>query len=205
MIRTVFATLTLGAAAPALAQEPVAPPAEAIAPAGTAPVAAAPLLVPRDTPVRLMVLNEVSTRSVKAGDKFVLRVDEKVVVDGVTVVPIGAKAWGEVTRAAPSGALGRSGKLEARLLYLEAGGAEIPIGGDRSSAGQGGGKQVTMGVVGFGLAMPIAAPLALLAPGNNARLKAGDIFTAFLERDMLFDPATGSFSAAPAAEAASAR
>lgn len=193
MIRSSLAAAALAMFAPALAQEPAAA-ADA--------AATAPLLVPRDTPIRLMVLNEVSTRSAKAGDKFVLRVDEAVTVGGVTVVQVGAKAWGEVTQAEGSGALGRSGKLDAKLLYLEAAGARIPIGGERSSSGQGGGRQVTMGAVGFALAAPIAAPLALLAPGNNARLKAGEIYTAFIDSDMLFDPATKTFSPAPAAPAA---
>jgi hypothetical protein len=195
MMRSLAYALLAGAAAgasPAAAQ--VADPAP--------PLASAPqpqsVLVQRDTPVRLMVLNEVSTRSVKAGDKFVLRVDEDVVVGGVTVVPVGAKAWGEVVSAESSGALGRSGKLEARLLYIEAGGERIPIGGENRSAGQSGGRQVTMGIVGLGLAAPLAAPLALFAPGNNARLKAGDIYSAFIERDMLFDPAGKTFAPAPA-------
>ncbi len=197
-----IAAAALALAAPALAQQsaPAAAPAQAPAPAAEAAPAA--LLVPRDTPVRLMVLNEVSTRSAKAGDRFVLRVDEAVAVGGVTVVQVGAKAWGEVTQAEESGALGRSGKLDAKLLYLEAGGTRVPIGGERSSSGQAGGRQVTMGAVGFALAAPLAAPLALLAPGNNARLKAGEIYTAFIDGDMLFDPVTKTLSPAPAAPAA---
>jgi hypothetical protein len=200
MIRSSLAAAALAMSATALAQGSAPSAAPAAAPAPDA--APAPVLVPRDTPVRLMVLNEVSTRSAQAGDKFVLRVDEAVSVGGVTVVPVGAKAWGEVTQAEESGALGRSGKLDAKLLYLEAGGTRVPIGGERSSSGQAGGRQVTMGAVGFALAAPLAAPLALLAPGNNARLKAGEIYTAFIDGDMLFDPVTKTLSPAPAAPAA---
>jgi hypothetical protein len=195
MIRSLACTLLAIAAAgatPVAAQEAQPAPPLAASPQPQ------PVLVQRDTPVRLMVLNEVSTRSARAGDKFVLRVDEDVVVGGVTVIPVGAKAWGEVVSAEASGALGRSGKLEARLLYIDAGGERIPIGGENRSAGQGGGRQVTMGMVGFGLAAPLAAPLTLFAPGNNARLKAGDIYSAFIERDMLFDPAAKTFAPAPA-------
>jgi hypothetical protein len=41
-------------------------------------------------------------------------------------------------------------------------------------------------------------PLALLAPGNNAKLKAGEIFNAYFAGDLLFDPATSRLTSLPA-------
>jgi hypothetical protein len=37
-------------------------------------------------------------------------------------------------------------------------------------------------------------PFALLARGNNAKLKAGEIFSAYLDADMLFDPKTATMT-----------
>ena len=156
------------------------------------------ILVERDTLIRLMVLNEVSTKTTKPGERFVLRVDEPVVVNGVTVVPVGAKAWGEVLTAESSGAAGKAGKLSARLLHLDAGGAEVPIAGENQTKGEKGTTQVALGALAFGM----LAPLALLAPGNNAKLKAGEIFTAYFASDMLFDPASSTFEPAPQQAAA---
>jgi hypothetical protein len=150
------------------------------------------ILVERDTLIRLMVLNEVSTRTVKPGERFVLRVDEAVVVGGATIIPVGAKAWGEVLDADASGAAGKAGKLAVRLLHVEVGADQLPISGESQAKGEKGTKQVVLGALGFGL----LAPLALLAPGNNAKLKAGEIFNAYLTGDMLFDPATSTFKAA---------
>jgi hypothetical protein len=141
------------------------------------------ILVERDTVIRLMVLNEVSSRTAGPGHRFVLRVDEPVVVGGVTVIPTGAKAWGEVMDSEKSGSVGKGGRISARLLYLESGDERIPISGESKAKGDKGSTQVAMGMFGLG-------PLALLAPGNNAKLKAGEIFSAYLEADMLFDPAT---------------
>lgn len=152
------------------------------------------ILVRQNTPIRLMVLNEVSTRTAKPGDRFVLRVDEPVVVNDVTVVPVGAKAWGEVLSAEKSGHIGKSGKLSARLLSLELGGRQIPISGENKTAGESGTTQVALGALGMG-------PLALLARGNNARLKAGEMFSAYFEADMLYDPRTSSLSPLEAASA----
>lgn len=134
-----------------------------------------------DTRVRLMVLNEVSTRTTRPGERFVLRVDEDVVVDGATVIPVGSKAWGEVLAASGSGVAGRSGKLSARLLYVEVRGDRVPISGEASSAGNGGTTETVLGVLALG-------PLGLLARGNNAKLKAGDIFNGYITEALFFDP-----------------
>lgn len=139
------------------------------------------ILVERDTLIRLMVLNEVSTKVAKAGDRFPLRVDEAVVVNGVTIIPVGATAWGEVLSAESSGVVGKSGKLGAKLLYVEVNGERVLLNGETRTAGAGGTAETVMGVVGIGI-------LGLLARGNNAKLKAGEIFNGYLDSDMLFDP-----------------
>jgi hypothetical protein len=156
------------------------------------------IVVEQDTLIRLMVVNEVSTRTAKPGDRFLLRVDEAVAVDGVTVIPVGAKAWGEVLQTEKSGSVGKGGKLNARLLHVEVGGQAVPISGETRTDGKKGTLQVGMAMVALG-------PLALLAPGNNAKLKAGDIFNAYLAADMVFDPATGGLSPLSASVDAAAK
>jgi len=150
------------------------------------------LLVPKDTMVRLMVLNEVNTHDSKPGSRFVLRVDENVAVNGTVVIPVGAKAWGEVTRVEPNGAVGKAGTIGARLLYVEAGDARVPLNGEESSKGNKAGDRVVLAMVGFGV-------LGLLARGTQGKLKAGFIFNGFIAEDQLFDPGSGGFLPAPAA------
>lgn len=173
-------------ASPALSEVPAPAKAANAAPTTEQPVASR-VLVRQSTPLRLMVLNEVSTRRAKPGDRFILRLDEPVVVDGVTIVPVGVKAWGEVLDAEKSGHGGRSGKLSARLVSLELGSQQIPISGENRSTGENGTTQIVLGALALG-------PLALLARGNNARLKAGQIFSAYFETDMVYDPATSRLS-----------
>lgn len=141
---------------------------------------AAKLLLPKGTMVRLMVLKEVNSRDHQAGHRFVLRVDEEVRVGATTVIPIGAKAWGEVTNAQGTGGVGKSGKLNARLLHVEARGRQIPIDGERQSSGGGGTGQVVGGVVAFGI-------FGLLMKGNNATLKAGEILNGYTSEEATFD------------------
>jgi hypothetical protein len=170
------AAAPVAAAQPELVVAPVAPPAEH-------PEA---IVVPKDTMIRLMVLNEVNTHRAKPGDTFVLRVDENVSVDGVTIIPVGAKATGEVTTVNANGAVGKAGTIAARLLYLEVNGQRIPLVGEDRSKGSKGGDRVALAAVAFG-------PFGLLARGAQGKLKAGHIFNGYLADDLLFDRAAGAF------------
>lgn len=138
--------------------------------------------IPRDTPLRLMVLNEVSTKDHEPGHRFKLRVDAPVLVDGKEVVPVGATAWGELLTAEKSGNIGKSGKLSARLLYLDLDGREIPIDGATEADGKSGKGETILGVLSLGV-------FGLFAKGNNAKLKAGEKMTAFISDDVIFDDA----------------
>ena len=71
------------------------PAVETVAPAS--PPVMAPLL-PAGTPVRLMVLKEINSRTARLGDRFKLRVDEPIYINGAPVVPVGSTAWGQIAR-----------------------------------------------------------------------------------------------------------
>jgi hypothetical protein len=194
----VTANLLLAAALAAASLEPQA------SPATDAPVAVAPyapaiesqaaladpapvpkFVLPKGTMVRLMVTKEVNSRDNRPGDRFVLRVDEEVQVGGRTVIPIGAKAWGELLQSKQTGGVGKSGRINARLLYVEANGKRIDLDGERQSSGSGGTGQVVASVIAFG-------PFGLLMKGNNATLKAGEILNGYTLSDTEFGPSTGT-------------
>jgi hypothetical protein len=166
-------------------EAPASPPAAEAAAAPLAapspPAAPARLILPKGTMVRLMVLKEVNSRDHRAGHKFVLRVDEEVKVGGATLIPVGAKAWGEVIDARGTGGAGQNGRLNARLLYVEAQGRQIPLEGERRAEGGGSAGQVVGAVVAFGI-------FGLLTKGNNATLKAGEILNGYTVEEASFDP-----------------
>lgn len=135
------------------------------------------LMLPARTPVRLMVLNEVSTKIAKPGDRFVLLVDEPVIVEDRIVIPVNAKAFGEVRIASESGVVGKSGNLVAKLLYVETSHGRVTLDGSPASAGESGTTQTVLGVLALG-------PLGLFARGNNAKLKAGETLTGYVAEDV---------------------
>ena len=185
------AQLAIAAAVAAAVFAPQAQPAEttpaAVAP-DTQPVVVAPqsaaIVLPKGTMVRLMVTKEVNSRDNRPGDRFPLRVDEDVQVRGVTVIPVGAKGWGELVDAAGTGGAGKSGKISARLLYVEASGKRIDLEGQRQSVGSGGTGNVVAGVLAFGL-------FGLFMKGGNASLKAGEILNGYTVADASFEQLAG--------------
>ena len=170
---------------PAQAAEAVATatPTTAEPTATVAPPPAPALLLRRDTPIHFMVVNEVTTKTHTPGHRFKLRVDKPVVIDGATIIPVGATAWGEVLAATKSGNVGKGGSLEARLLYVESNGVRIPVSGTNNAKGASAGGETALGILALG-------PLGLFAKGNNAKIKAGELMTGFVEQDTEIPRAT---------------
>lgn len=149
-----------------------------------APAPPVSIMLPRDTPIHLMVVSEVTTKTHSAGHRFKLRVNEPVVIGLVEVIPVGAMAWGQVTSAKSSGNLGKSGRLNAELLYVEIGDEQIAIDGQTSDKGNSGTAETVMGVLGLGI-------FGLFANGNDAKIKAGEKMTAFTVEDVEIDLQAG--------------
>lgn len=137
-------------------------------------IAPAQSVLPEGVAVHLETREDVTSKTAKAGDpvKFVVR--EPVVIAGMTMIPAGSAALGQVTRARDNGLLGRSGKLEISVSHVDVGGRQIPVRGNRDKKGASG----TVGVVG---AAVVFLPLGLLIRGREATIKAGtpvDVYVA---------------------------
>ncbi|EZP51361.1 hypothetical protein BW41_02792 [Sphingomonas sp. RIT328] len=121
-----------------------------------------------------MVLKEVNSRDSKPGERFKLRVNEAVVINGAVAIPVGALAWGEVVKAEGTGMAGEKGHLTAKLLYVETPAGRLPISGVRGAEGKANTAGVVLGVLSFGLG-------GLFMRGGNALLKAGDILIGYVQ------------------------
>lgn len=153
---------------------PLSPEIQAQAPASISSV-----LLKHDTPVQLMGVSEITTANVVAGNRFKLRVNQPIVVDGRTIVPIGATAFGTVLTAHDSGGLGKSGEMTTRLLHIQLGDAQIPLEGEQSAKGTGAGSA--------GVAVLFTGVAGLFHRGNNAKIKAGEIVSGFIAEDVELD------------------
>lgn len=140
------------------------------------------ILIQRDTPVELMATREVSTANVTPGTRFKLRVNKPILIQDKPVVPAGAWAFGEVVTAQDSGGLGKSGRMTARLLYLQLGDAQIPLEGQTSAKGTGAGSA--------GVAVLFTGIVGFFHRGNNAKIKAGELLNGFVSEDVWLDVGT---------------
>lgn len=171
---SLFSTPLLAQDAPAIqAVQPVS------APQAIAPITTANAVLRAGTPVQFRILEEVTTKkkAAKVGQRFMMEVAAPVEVNGVTVIPSGTPAWGEITEVRNKGMWGKSGKLNARLLFLRVNGRQIRITGSFDDKGVTG----TAGVVGAIALVPIAG---FFMTGTSATFPKGGEVGGFIDEDV---------------------
>lgn len=131
------------------------------------------------TPVPLRLIDQLTTKDkrAKVGDRFSLEVTEAVSLNGVTVIPVGARAVGEVSFVRNKGMFGKSGLIETRLLYVRVQNRNLRITGHIEDKGVAGG-------VGAGVATYATLVGGLLVTGTSALIPVGTQVTGFLEEDV---------------------
>jgi hypothetical protein len=179
-MRSFYAIALAMSVTPAAAQsvQPItATPAVAVSP--IAPLPSENAILRAGTPVSLRLLEEVTTKkkSARVGQRFMLEVAAPVEVNGVTVIPSGTPAWGEITGVRNKGMWGKSGKLDARLLFLRVNGRQIRLTGAFDDKGVTG----TAGVVGAVAFVPIAG---FFMTGTSALLPKGGAVGGFIDEDV---------------------
>lgn len=186
--------------------QPAVQPAVAIQSQPVATLAPAPAtgMLRAGTPIALTMSEELTTKGKKlrVGQRFQLAVAEDLVIDGQIVVPAGSPATGEITEVRNKGMWGKSGAINARLLFLRANGRQIRLSGALDDKGVTG----TAGVVGAIAFVPVAG---FFVTGTSAVIPLGAPVNAFIDEDVAVTYAAAPSpmtvqSAAPVIQAASA-
>ncbi len=143
-----------------------------IAPANPTSVAST-LVIPANTEVILRMNEELTTKGghVEVGHMFNLTVAYDVKVGGVTAIPAGTPAKGEVTKRTGKGVFGKSGKMDVELRSVDLDGQRIPVTGKYRQEGEGN----TLAAVG---AVFLSAPL-LFVTGKSAVIPRGRELSAY--------------------------
>jgi hypothetical protein len=163
----VAAALLLAAAPPAAAQ--------------TAAAAEASAVLREGTRVQMRTLAPLSSRRTRQGQRFDLEVAEEVRVDGRLVIPKGARGVGEISRVLPKGMMGRSGKIEVRVLFVEVGGHRIRLDGSARDRGKSGAGPVA-------IAYPLVGVGAAFFTGTSALIPAGSPVEGVVAHDVKLAP-----------------
>lgn len=135
------------------------------------------------TEVPLILREELTTKKKKlrVGQRFQMEVAANVVSNGVTVIPAGTPAVGEITEVRNKGMWGKSGYIGARIISLRIGDRHIRLTGTFDDKGVTG----TGGVVAAVAFVPIAG---FFTTGTSAFIASGSGVKGFLDEDIAFRP-----------------
>ena len=178
------AAFLITCATPAFAQTEAVP---AVSPAVATPVAppvAAPAttnaVLRSGTEVALRLSEELTTqgKKLRVGNRFRLEMSEPVLVQGVTVIPAGSPAVGEITDVRNKGMWGKSGRLVARLLYVTVNGRQIRLTGAFDDKG------VAGGVGAVAVSAVVFLPAGFFMTGTSAKVPMGTVVKGFIDEDV---------------------
>ena len=173
-------------------------PASALPPNPTAAPPAPCCMATAGTPVEIELTERVSSRTIKAGQTFGIRLARDLKSNGVVLVGAGAMGGGEVIDAAPGGLAGRPGKLVLAARFVDSGSIHLPL---RSFRLAGTGRDDSKAAMALTMT-PYVGLLAVGIHGGNIEFPAGthaiarvaaDTFIAHPTPDGL-PPATASTS-----------
>jgi PEGA domain len=142
------------------------------------------LVIKEDTPVRLRLMQTITSATAKVGDKVDFEVIEGVKIGDTIVIPQGETAIATVTKAETKKSFGRSGKLNVNIDYVRlANGEKAAL---RAVQGGSGGSRTGV-MTGAAVATAIiffpAAPLFFFMKGKNITIPKGTEITAYVAAD----------------------
>ncbi len=131
------------------------------------------------TSVPLKMAEALTTKgkNLKVGYRFQMETAEPIMVNGQIVIPTGSPATGEITEVRNKGMWGKSGRINARVLYVRANGRQIRMTGQLDDKGTTG----TVGVVGAVALLPVAG---FFMTGTSANIPLGAPVTGFIDEDV---------------------
>lgn len=156
-----------------------------IAFAVSASIAAAQVVVPDGTKIRVRLDQAISSATAEQGQSVELSVTESVKVGDIVAIPEGARVTGTVTEAQEKRHMGRAGKLDFSIDRVRSADGEwVPLRYTINKK-SGGSHAVSTGVLTAGAAVLFwpAAPAFLLMKGKDVTLNKGMVFDTFTDQD----------------------
>ncbi|TCS18089.1 hypothetical protein [Caulobacter sp. BK020] len=173
----VIAFLSYALASAGFGQADASGPPPAVA---ASPVPETTLRLPAGAQVEVELVDTLSSRVNKLGDRFALRLAQPISSRGVDVVAAGATGQGEVIDAARAGMGGRQGKLIISARYLDLNGRRVRIRGMTFMASGKSRVDLATGV----LLAPYVGVAAAFIQGGEIEIPAGARATVRLAEDV---------------------
>lgn len=133
------------------------------------------LIIPKDTLVLVEFLNNIDSGSNQVGDKVQFETREKLVIDGVTVIPYGTRGVGSIEEVHRAGSWGKGGYFKISFGSLKAvNGMEIPVEIGKAAQGAQRAEGVILPVVSLVFCWPLA--FFGFTKGKEAKIAQGTQF-----------------------------
>jgi PEGA domain len=162
-------------------------------PAQTTPAPPRPPLafgLTEDTPVKIRLTRTMSSKDAKADEKVDFEVLEDAKVGDVIIIQHGAMAIGTVTEAQPKRRMGRAGKLNINIDYVQlVDGEKVPLRAVKGGSGGSHTGAMTGAIVATSILFFPAAPFFLFMHGKDITIPKGTEITAYVAADTPLDPA----------------
>ena len=137
-----------------------------------------------DTPVRLKLSRTMSSHDAKVDEKVDFEVLEDVKVGDVVVIQHGGLAIATVTEAKPKGRMGKSGKLNMNIDYVQlVSGEKVPLRATKGGKGGSHTGAMTGAIVATSIVFFPAAPFFLFMHGKDITIPKGTEITAYVAGD----------------------
>ncbi|WP_324750297.1 hypothetical protein SH591_02005 [Sphingomonas sp. LY54] len=132
------------------------------------------------TEVALRLSEELTTqgKKLRVGNRFRMEIAEPVIVQGMTVIPAGSPAVGEITDVRNKGMWGKSGRLVARLLYVTVNGRQIRLTGAFDDKG------IAGGIGAVAVSAVVFLPAGFFMTGTSAKVPMGTVVKGFVDEDV---------------------
>ncbi len=142
-----------------------------------------------DTPVKIKLARTMSSSDAKAGEKVDFEVLDDVKIGDVIVIQHGAMAIGTVTEAHPKRRMGRAGKLNINIDYVQlVSGEKAPLRAVKGGSGGNHTGAMTGAMVATGILFFPAAPFFLFMHGKDITIPKGTEIAAYIAGDTPLKP-----------------
>lgn len=158
-------------------------------------------VLPEDTPVRLKLMQNLSSGTNKVNDKVDFEVIEAVKLGDMVVIAQGASAIATITKATSKKSFGRAGKLDVNIDYVRLVNNE-KVNLRAIKAGSGGSRTgvMTGAVVATAIVFFPAAPLFFFVKGKNIEIPKGTEITAYVAADTIVNLSQPAATSTPVTE-----
>jgi hypothetical protein len=154
------------------------------------------IMLEDNTPVHLVLSDNLSSASATTGQTISFEVSEDVLVDTLVIIPRGSLAWGTVTDAQAKRRLGRAGHLDVNIDKVRlADGEKVLLSATSHAKGASHTGAMTAGIVATSLVVWPAAPFFLFMHGHDVTIPKGTKIEAFINGNATLDAA--NFVSAP--------